>query len=175
MAEQQQINRVTGDSTNATSVADIFRRAQAIKRERAQMSYKELTKIVASEFDGREFPPMYNLTIPEQDKRAPEEDWTAGLSIIARGIQMRSWAEVASGIMLCLEQTEGYESEHGNTGAQDEWHDRSTGIKESLTKGVNKWMPDELMKLAEDSAKGAEGRANASALHSLRRVKAGRG
>ena len=140
-------------ATNVASVADIFRRAQAIKRERPQMSYKDLRKAIADEYRGRPFPPLYNLTIPEQDARAPEEDWSAGLSLISRGIQMENWDEVANGIVLCLEQTEGYEREHGNTGSRDDWHDRSIGIRESLTKGVNKWMPDELQRLAEQVAK----------------------
>lgn len=134
----------------ATTVADIFRRAQAMKRERMQMSYKDLRKTVADEFKGRTFPSMHTLTIPEQDNRAPQEDWSAGLSIIARGIQMQSWDEIASGIVLCLEQTEGYEHEHGNTGSRDDWHDRTQGIRESLTKGVNKWMPEELQRLVEE-------------------------
>ncbi len=139
----------------ATTVADIFRRAQGMKQARPQMSYKDLRKALADEFQGREFPPTYNLTIPEQDSRAPEEDWSAGLSVIMRGIQMKSWAEVASGIVLCLEQTEGYEREHGNSSvAQDTWHDRTIGIDESLKKGVNKWMPEELQRLAERAAKG---------------------
>lgn len=163
------------DTSAPTTVADIFRRAQAIRgEERGQMSYKDLSKTLAGEYDGRAFPSMHTLTIPEQDNRAPEEDWSAGLSVIARGIQMKSWAEVATGIVLCLEQTESCEREHGNTGAQDTWHDRSIGIKESLSKGVNKWMPDELMKLAEAQTGGTQGRAVASDIHSLRRVKAGR-
>lgn len=137
----------------AATVADIFRRAQSIKRERPQMPYKDISKALADEYKGRAFPSMHTLTIPEQDNRAPEEDWSAGLSIIARGIQTQNWNEVASGITLCLEQTEGYEREHGNTGARDDWHDRTAGIRESLTKGVNKWMPDELKRLVEEDAK----------------------
>lgn len=138
----------------ATTVADIFRRAQAMKQARPQMSYKDLRKSLTDEFQGREFPPTYNLTIPEQDSRAPEEDWSAGLSVIMRGIQMKSWAEVASGIVLCLEQTEGYEREHSNSSvARDTWHDRTVGIDEPLKKGINKWMPEELQRLAERAAK----------------------
>ena len=101
------------NGANATSVADIFRRAQEIKRARPQTSYKDLRGMIADEFGGRPFPSMHNLTIPEQDNRAPEEDWSAGLSIIARGIQREDWKDVAAGIVLCLEQTEGYEREHG--------------------------------------------------------------
>lgn len=140
-------------SQEATTVADIFRRAQSLKGERQGTSYKDLRKLLADEFRGRVFPPMHTLTIPEQDSRAPEEDWSAGLSIIARGIQMKSWDEVASGIVLCLEQTEVYEREHGNTGARDDWHDRTVGIRDSLSKGINKWMPDELKRLVEEDAK----------------------
>jgi len=132
------------------SVADIFRRAQSVKRERPQMSYKELRKIIADEYNGRAFPPVYNLTIPEQDARAPEEDWSAGLSLVARGIQMQSWKEVADGVVLCLEQTEGYEAARGHTGAVDEWHDRTVGIRESLSKGVGKWLPPGLSSSGEN-------------------------
>lgn len=163
----------------AVTVADLFRRAQELRSKNPQGTYKDLMASLASEYDGREFPPIYNLTIPEQDKRAPEEDWSAGLSIIARGIQTRSWKEIASGIVLCLEQTEGYEREHGNTGGQDAWHDRSAGIKDSLAKGISKWMPEDLMRLAEQSkqdaaAAAAGGRANTSETFSRRRVKAGK-
>jgi hypothetical protein len=98
------------------------------------------------------FPPTDRLTIPEQDARAPEEDWTAGLPIVMRGIQQQDWKEIISGILLCLEQTENYEQQRG-TQDQDTWHDRTVGIRESLTKGVNKWMPEELMALAERQTK----------------------
>ena len=135
----------------AASVADIFRRAQSIKRERPQMSYKELRKTLANEYKGHQFPPVYNLTIPEQDARAPEEDWTAGLSIILRGIQTENWQEVVDGVVLCLEQTEGYEAARGPAGSNDEWHDRTVGIRESLSKGVGKWMPPGLVSMGERS------------------------
>lgn len=141
------------NAADAPSVADIFRRAQEIRRARPQTSYKDLRAMIADEYAGRPFPSTHNLTIPEQDNRAPEEDWSAGLSIIARGIQRQDWNDVATGIVLCLEQTEGYEREHGNTGSRDEWHDRTVGIRESLTKGVNKWMPAELQRLAEQAAR----------------------
>lgn len=134
----------------AASVADIFRRAQSMKRERPQMSYKELRKTLADEYKGRAFPPVYNLTIPEQDARAPEEDWTAGLSVILRGIQTGNWQEIADGVVLCLEQTEGYEAARGYSGSTDEWHDRTIGIRESLSKGVGKWMPEELKEVTGD-------------------------
>ena len=136
-----------------SSVADIFRRAQAVRRESPRMSYKDLKARLVEEYTGAPFPPLYNLAIPEQDARAPEEDWSAGLSLVRRGIQMESWKEIVSGIVLSLEQTEGYESQRGTPGQADEWHDRSVGIKGQVEKGVSKWMPEELMRLAERSSK----------------------
>lgn len=145
MAEQQQ--------QQTASVADIFRRAQAIRRERPDQSLKDLKAQLVREYKGKEFPPVYNATIPEQDARAPEEDWSAGLSLVLRGIQQQNWNDIADGIALSLDQTDRYEHERGHGGAADEWHDRSVGIREPLAKGVGKWMPDELMNLAERSTK----------------------
>jgi hypothetical protein len=104
-------------------------------------------------FSGGAFPPLHNLTIPEQDARAPEEDWTAGLPIVRRGIQFQDWKEVIDGILLSLEQTENYELARGAEGTHDDWHDRSVGISEAEAKGVGKWMPEELVALAEKQAK----------------------
>jgi hypothetical protein len=131
------------------TVADIFRRAQALKRERSSASYKDLKELLVKEFTGKPFPPLHNLTIPEQDARAPEEDWSAGLPIVRRGIQFQDWKEVVDGILLSLEQTENYERERGPEGDRDKWHDRTVGIEESTRKAVSKWMPEELMALAE--------------------------
>jgi len=136
-----------------TSAADLFRRAQALRAERPQASYKEIKELLVKEFSGKAFPSLYNLTIPEQDDRAPEEDWSAGLPIIRRGIQFKDWNEIADGIILSLEQTENYERERGPEGDRDDWHDRTAGIEESTAKGVGKWMPEELMKLAEQQTK----------------------
>lgn len=136
-----------------TSVSDLFRRAQVLRRERSNASYKEIKELLVKEFSGKPFPSLLNLTIPEQDARAPEEDWTAGLPIVRRGIQFQDWNEIANGIILSLEQTENYERERGPEGDRDDWHDRTRGIEESTKKGVGKWMPEELMKLAEDSLK----------------------
>jgi len=132
------------------SVADIFRRAQAIRKELPQATYKQIGEQLARDYRGKPFPPLYNLAIPEQDARAPEEDWSAGLSIIRRGIQFQDWTEIIEGILLSLEQTENYERERGPEGTRDKWHDRSAGINEATEKAVGKWMPDELMKLAEN-------------------------
>lgn len=135
-----------------TSVADIFRRAQAIHTENPQASYKEIKAQLLKEFKGAPFPRADRLTIPEQDARAPEEDWTAGLPLVMRGIQQQDWKEVINGIVLSLEQTENYERQRG-TQDSDTWHDRTVGISEPLKKGVNKWMPEELMALAERNVK----------------------
>ena len=120
------------------SVADLFRRAQAIRRERPQASYKEVKEQLVKEFAGKPFPSLHNLTIPEQDARAPEEDWSAGLPIVRRGIQFQDWNEIADGIILSLEQTENYERERGPEGDRDDWHDRTAGIEESTKK--SRWV-----------------------------------
>jgi hypothetical protein len=135
------------------TVADIFRRAQQIRKENQQMSYKQLKDVLAKEYSGKQFPPLDRIAIPEQDDRAPEEDWSAGLPLVRRGIQFQDWNEIASGILLSLEQTENYERERGPEGSRDKWHDRSVGIDEVTEKAVGKWMPEELMKLAEKQTK----------------------
>jgi hypothetical protein len=135
------------------TVADIFRRAQGIRKENSQATYKQIGEQLAREYSGKPFPPLYNLTIPEQDARAPEEDWSAGLAIVRRGIQFEDWNEIVAGIVLSLEQTENYERERGPEGTRDDWHDRSAGISEATAKAVGKWMPEDLMKLAERQIK----------------------
>jgi hypothetical protein len=136
-----------------SSAADLFRRAQALRLEKPQANYQEIRDLLVKEFNGKPFPSLLNLTIPEQDARAPEEDWTAGLPLIRRGIQFQDWQEVADGIILSLEQTENYERQRGTEGNRDEWHDRTRGIEESTAKGVGKWMPEELLALAERNTK----------------------
>ncbi|MGI8733351.1 MAG: hypothetical protein ACR2LM_08625 [Pyrinomonadaceae bacterium] len=135
------------------SVADLFRRAQEIHRENSQTSYKQIKEQLLREYKGKPFPPLYNLTIPEQDARAPEEDWSAGLPLVRRGIQFQDWGEIVDGIVLSLEQTENYEKQRGAEGTRDDWHDRSRGIEDAESKAVGKWMPEELMKLAENQTK----------------------
>ena len=136
-----------------SSVADIFRRAQSMRREHSDWSYKQVKEQLVKDFSGSEFPSLHNLTIPEQDARAPEEDWTAGLPIVRRGIQFQDWKEVIEGIIISLEQTENYERERGAEGSHDDWHDRSVGIDDAVAKGVGKWMPEELIALAERKGK----------------------
>jgi hypothetical protein len=140
-------------SQKPATVADLFRRAEEIQRANPQVSYKEIKDQLLRDYKGQPFPPLYNLTIPEQDARAPEEDWSAGLSLVRRGIQFQDWGEIVNGIVLSLEQTVNYEKQRGPEGTRDDWHDRSRGIKEAESKAVGKWMPEELMKLAEEKAK----------------------
>ena len=135
------------------TVADIFRRAQALRQEHSDWSYKQVKEQLVKDFSGAAFPPLHNLTIPEQDARAPEEDWTAGLPIVRRGIQFQDWKEVMEGIIISLEQTENYEQQRGPEGSRDDWHDRTVGIDEAVAKGVGKWMPEELLALAERKGK----------------------
>lgn len=135
------------------TVADIFRRAQTIRRERPDLSYKQTAAALLDEFKGAQFPPLHNLTIPEQDDRAPEEDWTAGLPLVRRGIQFQDWNGIIEGIILSLEQTENYERERGAEGSRDDWHDRTRGIEGSTERALSKWMPEELLKLAEKHGK----------------------
>jgi hypothetical protein len=135
------------------TAADIFRRAQAIRRENPGSSYKQTGEALLRELNGKDFPPLHNLTIPEQDARAPEEDWSAGLPLVRRGIQFKDWNEVVNGILLSLEQTENYERERGPESARDDWHDRSVGIEEQTNRAISKWMPEELMALAERQTK----------------------
>ncbi len=143
-------------ANESSSVSDLFRRAQAMRSERPQSSYKEIKELLVKEFTGKAFPSLHNLTIPEQDARAPEEDWSAGLPIVRRGIQLQDWKEIADGIVLSLEQTENYELQRGPEGDRDKWHDRTVGIEKSTEKAVGKWMPEELMKLAEKNAPDRE-------------------
>src|SRR5438270_3562323 len=99
-----------------TDVPDLFRRALAVARENEGISLKELRRRLYDEFNGSPMPPLRNLTIPEQDSRAPEEDWTAGLSLVRRGIQQEDWRDIIDGIALSLEQTLRYERERGPLG-----------------------------------------------------------
>ena len=135
------------------TVADIFRRAQSMRKDHPDWSYKQVQEQLVQAFSGGPFPPLHNLTIPEQDARAPEEDWTAGLPIVRRGIQFEDWNEVITGIIISLEQTENYERARGPEGDRDDWHDRSVGIDDAVAKGVGKWMPEELIALAERQGK----------------------
>lgn len=135
------------------TVPDIFRRALELARSSEGMSLRDLRRKLYDEYQGSPMPPMHNLTIPEQDALAPEEDWTAGLSIVRRGIQEEDWREIIKGIAMSLDQTLRYERERGPLGQADDWHDRTVGIEGALQKGIGKWMPDELVRMAERSTR----------------------
>lgn len=135
------------------TVSDLFQHAQALRKEHTDWSYKQIRQQLVKKFSGGAFPALRTLTIPEQDDRAPEEDWTAGLPLVRRGIQLQDWNEIAGGIILSLEQTEEYEKQRGSEGDRDEWHNRSVGIDEATEKAVGKWMPDELRHLVESQNK----------------------
>src|SRR5258705_13459970 len=112
---------------NQPSVADIFRRAQGMRLENPDWTYKRIADQLVREYSGGPITSLKTLTIPEQDDRAPEEDWTAGLPLVSRGIQFKDWDEIMQGVVLSLEQTENYELARGPEGDRDEWHDRNKG------------------------------------------------
>jgi len=140
--------------SNQTSVSDIFRRALEIRQSNQNISYKDMKSQLVSELSGKPFPPTYNLTIPELNNIAPEEDWTAGLSIVLRGIQTEDWAEIIQGIIISLEQVENYAKDSGREDAPEkEWRNRHRGIAEAEAKNLEKWMPEELMTMAQRNVK----------------------
>ncbi len=58
------------ETDRGSTVADIYRRAQAIRRENPNASYKDTAAQLVREYSSSPLPPTYNLTIPEQDERA---------------------------------------------------------------------------------------------------------
>ncbi len=140
--------------TNRTTVSDIFRRALEMRKANPNSSYKDLKSQIISEFSDKLFPLPAFLTIPEYDSIAPEEDWTAGLPVVLRGIQTESWEEIAHGIIISLEQVENYPKESMREDAPEkEWRNRHKGIAEAEEKNLNKWMPEDLMNLARRNVK----------------------
>ena len=137
-----------------TTVSDIFRRALEMRKANPNASYKEVKAQIVSEFGGKAFPKTAYLTIPEYDSIAPEEDWTAGLPVVLRGIQTEDWAEIAHGIIISLEQVENYPKESGREDAPEkEWRNRHKGIAEAEEKNLSKWMPADLMNIAKRNVK----------------------
>lgn len=135
--------------SNQTTVSDIFRRALEIRQANPNGSFKDVKSQIVSEFSGRPFPSTAQLTIPEYDNIAPEEDWTAGLPIVLRGIQTQDWSEIAHGIIISLEQVENYPKESGREDAPEkEWRNRHKGIAEAEAKNLSKWLPEDLMNVA---------------------------
>ena len=136
------------------TVSDIFRRALEMRQADPGASYKDVTKQILSEFGGRPLPQTAFLTIPEYDNIVPEEDWTAGLPVIFRGIQNEDWNDVAHGIIISLEQVENYPIQSGREDdPAKEWRNRDKGIAGAEDKVLDKWMPDELMAMAKRNIK----------------------
>ena len=136
--------------TDNVTVSDIFRRALEIRKANPSGSLKDLKSQIVSQFKGGPFPTPALLTIPEYDNITPEEDWTAGLPVVLRGIQTEDWNEVAHGIAISLEQVENYPKESGREDDPvKEWRNRHTGIEEAEEKNLEKWMPEELMSMAK--------------------------
>ena len=140
--------------SNQATVSDIFRRALEMRKANPNASYTDVKSQIVSEFSGKPFPLTAYLTIPEYDNIAPEEDWTAGLPIVLRGIQTESWEEVAHGIIISLEQVENYPKQSGREDDPDkEWRNRDKGIAGAEAKNMSKWMPEDLMNIAKKSVR----------------------
>ena len=141
--------------TNQPTVSDIFRRALEMRAANPSAAYNDVKAQIVSEFSGKPFPATAFLTIPEYDNIAPEEDWTAGLPVVLRGIQNEDWNEVAHGIIISLEQVENYPKQSGREDDPDkEWRNRSKGIAEAEEKVIAEWMPADLMAMAQKNVKG---------------------
>ena len=139
---------------NSPTVTDIFRRALEIRQANPSGSLKDLKSQIVNEFGSGPFPTPALLTIPEYDNITPEEDWTAGLPVVLRGIQREDWNEVAHGIAISLEQVENYPKESGREDdPEKEWRNRHKGIAEAEEKNLHKWMPEELVALAKRNVK----------------------
>lgn len=135
------------------TVSDIFRRALAMRQSNPNASYKDVKSQLITEYSGKPFPATAFLTIPEYDNIAPEEDWTAGLSVVLRGIQNEDWHDVVHGIIISLEQVENYPKESGREDdPAKEWRNRSKGIAEAEDKVIAEWMPEELLAMAKRNA-----------------------
>ncbi|PYS99833.1 MAG: hypothetical protein DMF63_10075 [Acidobacteria bacterium] len=140
--------------SNNPTVSDIFRRALEIRTAEPSGTYAQLKVRLLSELSGKPLPETAFLTIPEYDNIAPEEDWTAGLPIVLRGIQNNDWNDVVHGIIISLEQVENYPKQSGREDdPAKEWRNRGKSIAEAEDKVMEKWMPEELMAMAKQAVK----------------------
>ena len=141
--------------SNNPTVSDIFRRALEMRSAEPNASYADVKSRLLSEFSGKSIPDTAFLTIPEYDNIAPEEDWTAGLPIVLRGIQNNDWKDVIHGIIISLEQVENYPKQSGREDdPAKEWRNRGKSIAEAEDKVIEKWMPEELMAMAKRKVGG---------------------
>ena len=138
------------------TVSEIFRRALDMRAANPGQSFKDVKSQIVSEYSGKAFPNTAFLTIPEYDNIAPEEDWTAGLPIVLRGIQNEDWNDVAQGIIISLEQVENYPKESGREDDPDkEWRHRTKGIAAEEEKVWKEWLPADLMAMAQKNVKSS--------------------
>ena len=136
------------------TVSDIFRRALEMRKANPNGSYKDVAGQIISEFGGKGFPSTDKLTIPEYDNITPEEDWTAGLPVVLRGIQNEDWNDVAHGIIISLEQVENYPKQSGREDdPAKEWRNRTKGIAGAEEKVLEEWLPADLMSMAKRNVK----------------------
>ncbi|MGD9588308.1 MAG: hypothetical protein AB7Q37_05520 [Pyrinomonadaceae bacterium] len=136
------------------TVTDIFKRALEMRSKNPSGTYSNLASQLVNEFKGKPFPDTAYLTIPEYDNIVPEEDWTAGLPVTLRGIQNEDWKDVIHGIIISLEQVENYPKQSGREDDPSKnWRNRGRRIAEAEEKVMEKWMPEELMAVAERNVK----------------------
>ena len=131
------------------TVTEIFMRAMEIRQANPNGSFDDVKKQLISQYSGKAFPETAYLTIPEYDNIVPEEDWTAGLPVVLRGIQNEDWNDVVHGIIISLEQVENYPK---MSGREDDpaknWRNREKSIADAEEKVLEKWMPEDLMNIA---------------------------
>jgi len=138
------------------TVTDLFTRALEIRAGNPNGSFKDVQARIVSEFGGGPLPDTAFLTIPEYDNVVPEEDWTAGLPLVLRGIQNDDWNDVALGVTLCLEQVENYPKQSGREDdPAKNWRNRNRRIKEAEEKVFQKWLPEDLLATAKRNAGGS--------------------
>lgn len=136
------------------TVSDIFRRALEMREANPNASMNDVKAQIVSEFSGNALPNTAYLTIPEYDNIVPEEDWTAGLPVVLRGIQNNDWNDIALGIVISLEQVENYPKQSGREDdPSKDWRNRTKGIAGAEDKVTEKWMPADLMNMAKRNAK----------------------
>ena len=136
--------------TNQPTVSDIFRRALEMRIAEPNSTFDDVKRHLLSEFSSKPLPETAFLTIPEYDNIAPEEDWSAGLPVVLRGIQNDDWNDVVHGIIISLEQVENYPKQSGREDdPAKEWRNRGKSIAEAEDKVMEKWMPEELMAMAK--------------------------
>jgi hypothetical protein len=140
--------------TSIPTVSDVFRRALELRQANPSGGLADLKSQIISEYGSGPFPDPSFLTIPEYDNIAPEEDWTAGLPIVLRGIQNEDWNDVAQGVMISLEQVENYPKQSGREDdPTKDWRNRTRRIANAEEKVLDTWMPADLLALAKRNVK----------------------